>query len=236
MSNTRNRGKNSNDETLFGSVENQQKLREAVKDMHYLLSHGYAERSSLKLVGNKFRLNNRQQRALLGMSASQQQIERRKYHEIAFEQLTSEPIHIDGFNLLIVLESVLSDAYVFQGLDHSYRDLSGVHGTYKRVRQTEQVLKLVGDILKDHEVIWVFDKPVSNSGRLKTILRTFAETQGFNWNIHLDHNPDKTLAESQHIVVTSDAWILDRAQRWLNLAQYIIEQKLQYTEIISARS
>jgi hypothetical protein len=231
----RNRGKNSNDDILFGSKKLQLKFKEAIKDMFYLLSRGYGEKSSLQLVGNKYRLNVRQQQAIQGMSASQQQMEIRQANEISLHQLHSETIIIDGFNLLIILESALSGAYLFKGLDGAYRDLSGVHGTYKRVQQTEAAIHLVGETLKHHKVIWVFDQPVSNSGRLKTMLREIAEQKGYHWDIILDHNPDKMLAQSKHIVVSSDAWILDRAARWLNLASFLIDQHIENSNIIEGQ-
>lgn len=231
----RNRGKNSNDDVLFGSKKLQLKFKEAIKDMFYLLSRGYGEKSSLQLVGNKYRLNVRQQQAIQGMSASQQQMEIRQANEIFLQQLHSETLIIDGFNLLIILESALSGAYLFKGLDGAYRDLSGVHGTYKRVQQTENAIYLVGETLKNHKVIWVFDQPVSNSGRLKTMLREIAEQKGYHWDIILDHNPDKMLAQSEYIVVSSDAWILDRAARWLNLASFLINHHIENTNIIEAQ-
>ena len=235
MTKQRNRGKNSNDDALFGSETIQRKLKDAVADMHYLLSRGYAEKSSLQLVGNKHRLNARQQQAVQGMSASLQQMELRQARQIAFDTIDQDTIIIDGFNLLIILESALSGAYVFKGLDNAYRDLSGVHGTYKRVQQTKQALLLVGELLKNNTVVWVFDKPVSNSGRLKTMLREISEEKGFDWEIILDNNPDKLLAESNHIVVSSDAWVLDRAERWLNLAAHSIEQHVSDTFIVYSR-
>lgn len=231
----RNRGKNSNDDVLFGSRNLQLKFKEAIKDMFYLLSRGYGEKSSLQLVGNKYRLNVRQQQAIQGMSASQQQMEIRQANEISFHQLNSETIIIDGFNLLIILESALSGAYLFKGVDGAYRDLSSVHGTYKRVQQTEAAIHFVGETLKHHKVIWVFDQPVSNSGRLKTMLREIAEQKGYHWDIILDHNPDKMLAQSKHIVVSSDAWIIDRAARWLNLASFLIDQHIENSNIIQAQ-
>ena len=234
MSNQRKRGKNSNDDQLFGSDKVQQKLKKAVADMHYLLTRGYAEKSSIQLVGNRYRLNVRQQQAVQGMSASQQQLERRQAHHVNFNAIGSQTLIIDGFNLLIILESALSGAYVFKGLDDCFRDLSSVYGTYKRVQQTERALIIVGDLLKKNKLIWVFDKPVSNSGRLKTMLREVAEQKGYDWDIILENNPDKLLAQSNTIVVSSDAWILDRADRWLNLSQYIIEHQLNAIEIIKA--
>ena len=67
---TRNRGKEASDDRLFGDSIMQQKIKEAAKDMKYLLSRGFAEKSSLQLVGNRYRLNARQQKALQGMRLS----------------------------------------------------------------------------------------------------------------------------------------------------------------------
>ena len=235
MSNLKNRGKEGRDDLLFGTPKTQEKLKEAVTDMCYLLSRGYAQKSSVQLVGNRYRLNARQQQAVQGMSASKEQIEQRKSTCITLEALKGKDIIIDGFNLIIILESALSQGYIFKGLDHCYRDLSSVYGTYKRVQQTEQALLLIGSILKQAEVksvLWVLDKPVSNSGRLKTKLRELAEQEQYNWDIVLENNPDTYLAESDKVVVSSDAWILDRAERWLNLGTHIIENHITNISVI----
>lgn len=225
MSQLRNRGKQGRDDLIFGHENMRQRIREACQDMNYLLTRGFAEKSSTQLVGNRYRLNARQQQVVKGMSASNQQIVRRKRHEVQENALTNEILIIDGFNLLIIMESALSGAYVFKGLDDCFRDISSVHGTYKKVNQTIDVLRQVGDYLQQAEVkqvLWVFDKPVSNSGRLKTMLRELSEENNYNWVIELDNNPDKILAESLFIGVSSDAWVLDRMDRWFNLAKVLI--------------
>ena len=226
---TRNRGKEGSDDRLFGDPKMQKKLKEACKDMCYLLSRGFAEKSSVQLVGNRYKLNARQQKALQGMSASEQQLKRRTTHRVTKEKLQGKTAIIDGFNLLIILESALSGAYVFKGLDGCYRDVSSVHGTYKRVQKTEDALLLIGNTLNSFgisRVHWIFDKPVSNSGRLKTMLRELAEKEDFPWEIVLDNNPDKVVAESSAIAISSDSWVLDRAKEWFNLAGYLIEECL----------
>ena len=94
------------------------------------------------------------------------------------------------------------------------------------MQQTQEVLIAVGDFLKEaqvKEVIWVFDQPVSNSGRMKMLLGELSRKRNYAWQCILEYNPDKVLAESTHIVASSDAWILDRAQRWFNLSGAIIE-------------
>jgi len=223
----KNRGKEGRDDLLFGAPKMQAKMQDAITDVSYLLSRGYSEKSSVQLAGNRYKLNARQQHAVQGMSASETQISQRRKTQLSADQLKGQTVVIDGFNLIIILESFLSNAYVFKGLDSCYRDLSSVHGTYKRVQQTATVLTLVGDFLKEaqvNEVVWILDQPVSNSGRMKTMMGTLSRKHDYPWNILLDYNPDKFIAQSDHVGITSDAWILDRVQRWFNLGEALIKQ------------
>lgn len=223
----KNRGKSSEDDSLFSTVKEQQKIQQALADLFYLLSRDYPLKSSLALAGNRYRLKTRQLMALQGMACSEQEISLRKQKECSSALLSGTTIYLDGFNILIVLESLLSGAYVFKGMDGCYRDISSIHGTYKRVQQTEQVLLLVGNVLKKlgtERVIWIFDKPVSNSGKMKAMCYEIAEGNGFSWDALLDNNPDKYLAEDNRLACSSDAWVLNECSNWFNLTAYIIEE------------
>lgn len=228
--NNRNRGKNTGDDILFSPQKHINKLKLAVHDMKYLLSRNYAEKASSELVGNHYRLKARQIQALRGASASEDQIRNRKNKEVQISDVKDKTIYLDGFNVLILLESLLSEAYIFEGIDGCYRDLSGVHGTYKRVNQTQKAIELIAAFFQKSQVeklIWVFDQPVSNSGRIKEMILNFAKEKNINWNVELEFNPDKFLVEHAEIAVSSDAWILDHCKNWFNLISYlIIEEKL----------
>lgn len=227
MTNLKNRGKEASDDVLFGSLKMQEKIKEAVADMHYFLSRGYGEKATLALVGNRYRLNSRQQQAVRGMSASKNQIENRKSKEIESQNLEGKEIIIDGFNVLILLESVLSNAYVFKGLDGFIRDLSSVYGTYKKVKQTSEAIEIVAGFFikqKIKKIHWLFDKPVSNSGKLKQMIQEIALENNYDWKVELVNNPDKVIAESHLIAITSDAWILDNCLANFNLMQYVLTQ------------
>ncbi|MCS3868330.1 hypothetical protein J3D55_001246 [Chryseobacterium ginsenosidimutans] len=228
--NNRNRGKNTGDDTLFGSEKQIEKLKLAVQDMYYLLSKNYAEKASSELVGNHYRLKTRQIQVIRGASASENQIQNRKSKQLAISDVRDKTVYLDGFNVLILLESLLSEAYIFEGVDGCFRDLSGVHGTYKRVNQTQTSIELVATFYqksKAEKLVWIFDKPVSNSGRIKQIILDFATENSLNWEVELEFNPDKYLVENKGIIVSSDAWILDHCKNWFNLVGYLIgEEKL----------
>lgn len=204
--------------------------------MVYLLTRGYAPNSSVEIVGNRYKLNKRQRMAILRISSSEQEIKSRNTKALFPKNLKNQIVSIDGFNLLIILESAMSGAYIFKGRDGTYRDISGVHGSYKRVQKTASVIKLVGDILRELEVEkveWFLDKPISNSGRLKKNLQEIALEQKFNWEVELVNNPDKVLAESKNIVISADGWVLDQATKWFNLGAFIIEKHQKNLNIIA---
>lgn len=236
--NNRNRGKNTGDDNLFGSEKQISKLKLAVQDMQYLLTKGYAEKASSELVGNRYRLKTRQIQALRGASASDIQIHDRKLKQLSTSDLKDKTIYLDGFNVLILLESLLSEAYIFEGADGCFRDLSGVHGTYKRVNQTLKAIELVAEFFQKNRVqklVWVFDQPVSNSGRIKQIILDFALENKLNWEAELQYNPDKFLAESSEIIISSDAWILDHSKEWFNVIEYLIQEEKLFVNLIKTQ-
>lgn len=235
-SKARNRGQHASDARLF-DPKWVPALRAAVADHSFLLGRGYGSNAALELVGNRYRLSKRQRLAILRMSASDEQVALRQSKALSEETLSGCPVLIDGFNLLILLENVLSGAFIFHARDDLYRDISSVHGSYKRVVKTEAAAILIGDALQalhSGPVTWILDRPVSNSGKLKTFLHEIAEKRAYDWSVDLEFNPDKVLAESPSVVITSDSWVLDLAARSYNLGKHIIDQMDGTLNVVSA--
>ncbi len=82
------------------------------------------------------------------------------------------------------------------------------------------------------EALWLLDSPVSNSGRLKTLIGQLAEENGWNWQIKLLQSPDAELKKTDLVATTSDSVILDYCKKWVNLARAIIEQKVPQAKVI----
>lgn len=228
MSSTkRTRGQHPNDRKFFAE-KFLPDLRAATHDLSILLTMGYPDKASLKLVGDRFRLTERQRMAVLRSACSDASLVIRKAKELTPNDLAQKTILIDGFNLLITLETALSGGLIFVGRDGSYRDLASVHGTYKRVTTTQEAIELVGHFCKKRQVeklIWYFDTPVSNSGRLKVLLYEIAEQNDWNWEIILDYNPDKVLKEAKTgVVVSSDAMVINECMEWVNLGKAVLSE------------
>jgi hypothetical protein len=96
-------------------------------------------------------------------------------------------------------------------------------------------VQLIGDFLREigtAGVLWLLDSPVSNSGCLKTLMRGFAESSGWDWEIKLVLSPNAELKRTERVVATSGSVALDDCQGWVNLAAEIIERRLPSARVI----
>jgi hypothetical protein len=222
------RGAHPEDGKLFAR-EQWPNLQSAAVDVCWLLDRGYAMRSSLALVGDRHALTDRQRLAVARCACSHTQAERRRAHQLALGAVTGDELWIDGYNLLISIEAALGGGVILCGRDGCYRDLASLHGTYRAVNETEPALRLIGDTLARWSVArchWFLDRPVSNSGRLKTLLLEIAADAGWGWNVQLEFSPDKVLSDTIAVVATSDSVVLDRCAQWFNAAREIIAARV----------
>lgn len=228
------RGPHPEDAKLFAE-ENWPRLREATADLSWLLSHGYATDSSLKLVGDRYDLARRQRIAVARSVCSDQSLETRRQHRAELAELAGQPLAIDGYNLLITVEAALAGGVILRGRDGCYRDLASVHGTFRRVEETFPAIELLGQFLASFRAgpcTWRLDSPVSNSGRLKGYLRKIAAEHDWNWSVELSTNPDALLIASPSIVATADSVVLDGCRRWVNLSVPLFAQCLPQVRIV----
>ena len=210
-------------------------LRAAQSDLCWLLDHGYATTSAAELVGNRHQLTSRQRMAVIRCACSAELLQRRRAHQLEPAQVRGEELWLDGFNILLAIEVALSGGVVLLGRDGCYRDVAGIHAHYRKVAETHPALELIGDLTTALGVChccWHLDKPVSNSGRLRGIILDVAQKHGWPWSVELDFNPDKTLAESEHVISTADSAILDRCARWVNLVAMVIQQHAPQARVV----
>ncbi|TGE05386.1 DUF434 domain-containing protein [Hymenobacter fodinae] len=227
---TRHRGPHPNDERLF-APKWVPVLRRAVAELSWLLTRGYPPSATLKLVGDRYALTERQRWAVGRAACTDEQYAQRATTRLPTSPLGGRPVAIDGFNLIITLETALSGGVVLRGRDTCLRDLSSIHGTYRAVQETDRAIRLAAAALHKlapGPVQWLLDQPVSNSGRLAARLRELGPALGLPWTAEVVLNPDRVLAETTDVVVTSDSAVLDRAGSWLNLAALALEAEPDY--------
>jgi len=230
----KHRGRHPEDDTLF-DVSQHDKLRSAVSDYSYLLGRGYAHKSTLKLVGDRYALTARQRVAVERSTCSAGDSEARLAKCITLPDCEGITILVDGYNILIVLESALSGGVLLCGNDGVIRDIASIHGSYRTVEETIPALEILGNALNTANPARIeiyLDSPISNSGKLKQKMDELAAANQWDWTVILDKNPDRVLCESNEVVISSDSLILDRCRSWVNLAAEIIPQAIPTAGII----
>lgn len=226
------RGPHPQDEQLF-APEWHPALRAAIADMQWLFERAYTDKAVLKLVGDRYRLRERQRRALARSCCTPAQAADRHSRCLTIAEVPATGLWVDGFNLLILLESALAGGFIFRGLDGCLRDLASVHGNYRQVEETEAALLLIARALPTLPLYWLFDRPVSNSGRLKTLIYDLASSRHLNWQADLADNVDhELLNQSVFPVVSTDRLILDRAEQWCNLGSYLVDTYIPQARIV----
>ena len=162
----------------FFSSDAIEKMRTASRHIYYLINEGYNLKQATVFAGNHFQLSERQRLAVMRSLASRPQLAERKRKLAAADELAGKDVRIDGFNTIITLEVLLSDSLLFSCMDGTIRDLAALRGTYRPIPLTPEAIKLMFDVLQESsvgEVRILLDEPVSNSGRLKTLIADVAE-------------------------------------------------------------
>jgi hypothetical protein len=229
------RGPHPEDGEAFGPAA-VHRLQAAASDFCWLLDHGYSHRSSIKLVGDRYALRERQRLAVLRCACSSAERESRMAREIDPLKLAGQQLLIDGYNLLTTVEAALAGGIILHGRDGAYRDMASIHGHFKFVMETSPALLVIGQTLQrlsPFECVWYLDSPVSNSGRLAALLRETAAAHAWRWRVELVQNPDAVLCAHPETVVTADSMILDRCTRWVNFAGEVIKSEVPSAWVVA---
>ncbi len=210
-------------------------MREAVADLAWLLGRGYAEKSALKLVGDRFALTERQRIAVMRCTCPDAALADRRARRLEASGLAGEVLHVDGYNVLTTIEAALAGGVIIAGRDGCFRDMASMHGTFRTVAETRPALELLVDGLAGlglRDCTCYLDAPVSNSGRLAGMVREVLQDRGLDWEVGIVANPDAIMALTDDPVATADSVILDRCCRWFNLGRHIVTRSVASAWVI----
>lgn len=211
------------DEKNFSS-ESIEKLKIATKHVIYLINEGYDVKSATTFVGNHFVLSERQRFLIARSVSTTKQLDIRKAKEKA--SIEGEEVWIDGFNTIITLEVMFSNSILYEGMDGTTRDLAALRGTYKIIPETTNAVEMLLNVLKEKKIASahiLLDEPVSNSGRLKSLIAEISENHEIKPDIRILKDVDRTLYEKDN-VITSDAVILNHCKSWCNIMKPCMEK------------
>jgi len=210
-------------------------LQKAAEDFRYLLNRTYPRKAALELVGNRYQLNADERHLLHRGIFSDMDSEWRKVKKIPFYQIRNKDLAIDGYNVIITIESALSGRPLILGDDGFIRDISGLSGDFKRSKATDEVIQLILDALNKttpHIILFLFDAPISKSGALAQEVRKRMKQGGLPGDAQAIKVPEKILIGFPGVVATSDTVIIDKSKMAVDLAGTILKNQRKLRSLI----
>ncbi|USS39907.1 DUF434 domain-containing protein [Thermococcus aggregans] len=197
----------------------------AYEDLKYLLNRGYRKKYALEFVANHYKLTSRERYFLTRCVFSDREIEERKGKVLQKENLRYTVLGVDGFNVLITLESLIEGKAILCE-DGFLRDLKHQKG-YKIHKNTPKVLELIVRFLRDlgvKEAWFLYDAPVSRSKEVAKLTEDLMEKFGVHGAALLSKAPDYDLREFE-VVASSDIAVIKKVSSVVDLPQMIGEAK-----------
>jgi hypothetical protein len=194
-------------------------LKDPVHDLRFLLDRGYNKDPAIKIVSDKYRLAKKERNFLLRAIFSKN--EAKEHRKKIIKNVKGRDLVVDGYNVLITVESHLKKKEIFVSDDGFVRDISATFGKYKITKTTPTAIDIIFDKIKKlnpKSVTFVFDSQISKSGELAGMFREKMKELEIKGTARTAKNTDYVIAGSKGVVCTSDRAIIKKAKRVLDLA------------------
>ncbi|MBO4350333.1 MAG: DUF434 domain-containing protein [Proteobacteria bacterium] len=201
-------------------------LGQAVIDALFLLNRGHSLKRAAHIAMEHYQLTDHQRIALTRGIASDDEIRRRSLYRLCKDDVRDKTVYLDGFNAIILMESLVSGSPVFRCMDGAIRDLANLKGSYHIIDKTEPAIRLIlqaFDNLRIHKAIIHIDNPVSNSRNLKNLINTLAGSYHVEIDVDLIDACDKSFYDKA-CVISGDGIVIDHARSWIPLYLWIVEE------------
>ncbi|ASJ10415.1 hypothetical protein A3L12_03425 [Thermococcus sp. P6] len=194
-------------------------LHDAYMDVKYLLNRGYRKKYALEFVANHYRLTAGERHLLARCVFPDAWIEKVRKKLLEPGDLRGRVLAVDGFNVLITLESLL-DGEAILCEDGLVRDLKYL-GRYRLKERTGDLLKEMALSLTDvgpEKVVFFYGKNVPKSGIVKKLTEKALGSR-VPCEVALVRSPDFEL-KTYDTVATADAGIIQKVPHVFDLAAY----------------
>jgi len=211
--------------TLSSYLKSEDRVTLATEDLRYLLSRSYNRESAVRFVGDKYQLSKHDKLILYRCVYSKEAAEHHRLKLVGIDNVRSRRLVVDGYNVLITVESMLQGKTLVFSDDHLVRDVSAVHGKHSITKTTEKALELIFNVLSEAnlgEATFFLDAQVSRSGELASLIRRKLKETEIRGDAFTVKQADVSAWSSGEVVATSDSALISKVQAVFDLAGKII--------------
>jgi len=203
------------------------RLEAPLLDIRYLLDRKYPKKSAITYVSNRYGLTKDERNILTRIACEKDISNNRKRKIVSIEFIRDKNLFIDGYNVLITVESLILGYPVFLCDDGILKDVRSLFRRYKIGFMTKEALSMIEMITSKYtpkEIVIIFDSQISRSGDLSKMARDIFDKD--NCLVFTSKDTDKEIMENSRkgIIATSDGMIIDNVDNVLDIPVHIADE------------
>ena len=210
-------------------------LRKAAEDARHLVNRGYPKTSAIRFVSDHYRLPEEHRFVLSRVVVGAKTAQLRKKKSVLPEALHDQEVLVDGYNVLITVESLIGGRPVYRCDDGFLRDTQGIFRSYRTSDLTVSALQEILIFLarlNPASIVILLDQQISMSGRLAALMREMMAKIGLPGTARTVRDADHQLKSSRAIVATADGNVIDAATHVIDLPWEIARRRGSPVEVL----
>jgi len=203
------------------------KLADAVRDLRFLLNQGYPRDSAVTFVANHYRLKLNERHLLARCVFSRVEVVGHQEKMVSGAKVRGKRLGVDGYNVLITVESILTGRQVVRCDDGFVRDLRAIFGKYRISSVTPRALTAILKIIsgaRPMEVVMMFDSQMSRSGELAAEVRKRLRQVGLRGDARTVAGVDFKV-RGFDVASSSDRAIIERARAAWDIPAEVLRRR-----------
>lgn len=209
------------------------KLLRPARDIRSILRWGYPKFSTIRFVADHFQLSLEERHILTRVIMPPDRIVSRINKKIACTGIKDRKLLLDGYNVLLSVDSLLKKEPMWFCDDGYVRDTRYYFSKAKQAEDIEEALDIVMEFLSEscpESVFFLFDAQISRSGELAGFTRHKLKEHEISGEAKTSKIADFELKteggnpENNVIVATSDGIIIDSVSEVLDIPACLMEK------------
>ncbi|RZN73493.1 MAG: DUF434 domain-containing protein [Candidatus Methanolliviera hydrocarbonicum] len=206
--------------------ERMKALEVPLLDVRFLLDRRYPKDYTINFVSNHYRLIKEDRNVLFRIACEKKLSEERMKKLVSIDFIKGKSVVMDGYNVLITVESLILGYPVFLCDDGVLKDIRAIFHRYRIKKETKESLEKIKTLLSKYlpkEVIFIFDAQISESGKLSALTREIFEEM--NTSVLTSKDADyQVKRHKDNVVATSDGNIMDNVRNIVDIPSHVGEE------------
>ncbi|KKG12772.1 DUF434 domain-containing protein [Methanosarcina sp. 2.H.A.1B.4] len=210
-----------------------EKLLKPARDIRSILRWGYPKFATIRFVSDHSQLSVKERNILTRVIMPPDKVVSRVRKKIACDGIRDKDLLLDGYNVLLSVDSLLKNEPMWFCDDGYIRDTRYYFSKARQAEDIEEALDSVLEFLSEahpKSVTFLLDAQISRSGELAGFIRRKLKEHGISGEARTSKTADFDLktegrnSENNLVVATSDGIVIDSVLQVIDIPACLMEK------------